>query len=111
MNEVYQVLGEDSHGFPVCVYWTHDKEEAEKYAASMREMFDEDYFVDKGTEFIKGKCRKCDSIFSMERFDAHGITTGNWCDKCYDSDNYPFRKDKYATIETHGYGERLNDDY
>ena len=46
-----------------------------------------------------------------ERFDAHGITTGHWCDGCYDANSYPYRKDKYPTIETHGYGERLDDDY
>ena len=58
-------------------------------------------------------CRGCKSydedIHIYEREDAHGITTGHWCEPCYDSSNYPYRKDKYPTIETHGYGERLDD--
>ena len=45
-----------------------------------------------------------------ERFDAYGITTGWWCDSCFNSNKYPYRKDKYPTIETHGFGERLNND-
>jgi hypothetical protein len=46
----------------------------------------------------------------QERHDAHGITTGHYCEDCYE-DNYPYRKDKYPTLETHGYGERLSEDY
>ena len=33
------------------------------------------------------------------------------CHECYESDKYPYRKDAYPTIETHGYGERLTEDY
>lgn len=55
-------------------------------------------------------CRGCEQE-GYERYDAHGISTGNWCADCYDSDRYPYRKDRYPTIETHGYGERLSDDY
>ena len=29
------------------------------------------------------------------RSDAYGIYTGLYCDKCYDSDKYPYRKDRY----------------
>ena len=29
------------------------------------------------------------------RSDAYGIYTGLYCDKCYDSDEYPYRKDRY----------------
>ena len=29
------------------------------------------------------------------RSDAYGIYTGLYCDKCYDSDKYPYRKDEY----------------
>jgi hypothetical protein len=43
-------------------------------------------------------------------YDAHGITTGYWCDDCYEN-NYPYRKDFYPTMETHGFGDRLEDDY
>lgn len=58
-------------------------------------------------------CRhtSCESLHAEERFDAYGITTGKWCQSCYDSGRYPYRKDRYPTIEFDGYGERLSDDY
>ena len=56
-------------------------------------------------------CRGCGCDESQEQSDAHGISTGYWCHECYESSRYPYRKDRYPTIETHGYGERLNDDY
>ena len=55
-------------------------------------------------------CRGCDEE-GYEHYDAHGISTGHWCNDCYESDRYPYRKDRYPTIETHGYGERLSEDY
>lgn len=55
-------------------------------------------------------CRGCDNE-GYEQSDAHGISTGYWCHECYESDRYPYRRDRYPTIETHGYGERLNNDY
>jgi len=55
-------------------------------------------------------CRGCDNE-GEEQYDAHGISTGYWCYDCYESSKYPYRKDRYETIETHGYGERLSDDY
>ena len=72
---------------------------------------DQEWWIEDGTEHIKGKCKGCDTPYASEMHDAHGITTGFWCDKCYDSDKYPYRKDRYPTQETHGYGERLEDDY
>jgi hypothetical protein len=56
-------------------------------------------------------CRGCEDGEGQEQYDAHGISTGYWCYECYDSNRYPYRKDKYPTIETHGYGERLENDY
>lgn len=56
------------------------------------------------------KGRNCESGDINLRYDAYGIPTGNYCNSCYEN-NYPYRKDKYPTIETHGYGERLDDDY
>jgi len=44
------------------------------------------------------------------RFDAYGIYTGLYCGKCY-RDNYPYRKDRYPTMEYDGYGEQLEPDY
>ena len=56
-------------------------------------------------------CRGCELNEGEEQHDAHGISTGHWCNECYESSNYPYRKDRYETIETHGDGERLSDDY
>jgi hypothetical protein len=56
-------------------------------------------------------CRGCGDYNGEEQHDAHGISTGYWCHECYESSKYPYRKDRYETIETHGYGERLSDDY
>jgi hypothetical protein len=60
--------------------------------------------------FSRFECRGCESE-GEEQHDAHGISTGYWCHECYESSKYPYRKDRYETIETHGYGERLSDDY
>jgi len=61
---------------------------------------------------FKMTCRgkECESTQVEERFDAYGLSTGYYCDNCYDN-NYPYRKDRYPTIEYDGYGERLDDDY
>jgi len=39
------------------------------------------------------------------RYDAYGIPTGYFCDGCYESKAYPYRKDRYEYWE---YGERLD---
>ena len=52
-------------------------------------------------------CRGCQEEGHMQH-DAYGITTGHWCNTCYDSDKYPYRKDAY---DYEAYGERLDDDY
>lgn len=64
-----------------------------------------DYHV---IEVFKCKGKKCQSTETSQRYDYHGITTGHFCDDCYEN-NYPYRKDAYPTIETHGYGDRLED--
>ena len=44
------------------------------------------------------------------RNDAYGIYTGIYCDDCYDSDSYPYRKDNYH--DPAYCGERMEpDDY
>jgi len=45
-------------------------------------------------------CRGCKAYADerssvQERFDHYGITTGHWCDACYESGRYPYRKDAY----------------
>jgi hypothetical protein len=52
-------------------------------------------------------CRGCDKE-GHERQDWYGISTGHWCDECYESNRYTYRKDAYETIERHGDGERLD---
>jgi hypothetical protein len=42
------------------------------------------------------------------RSDAYGIFTGIYCDKCFEN-NYPYRKDRYPTMEYDGYGDYLNE--
>ena len=42
------------------------------------------------------------------RNDAYGMFTGIYCDKCYDSDKYPYRKDRYH--DPMYAGERLEPD-
>ena len=54
-------------------------------------------------------CKGCEEDFAEERNDAYGIFTGYWCDSCYESDKYPYRKDRYPTIEYDGWGECLGD--
>lgn len=53
-------------------------------------------------------CRGCgeDKTDTTERKDFYGITTGHYCDDCYEN-NYPYRKDRYPTMEYDGYGECL----
>lgn len=61
----------------------------------------DEYYIVKEYE-----CRGCGKGNSIERFDAYGIHTGHYCNECYEN-NYPYRKDRYPTIEFNGYGERL----
>jgi len=44
------------------------------------------------------------------RSDYYGIFTGLYCDDCYNSDRYPYKKDRYPTVEYDGYGEQLEPD-
>lgn len=41
------------------------------------------------------QCKGCSSEEPEPRYDAYGYSTGDWCDKCYDSSKYPYRKDRY----------------
>jgi hypothetical protein len=43
------------------------------------------------------------------RYDAYGISTGHWCEECYDSNKYPYRRDKY--YDYLNAGEYMDDDY
>jgi len=60
----------------------------------------------------KGCDNQCDSVTPItyhhwSRKDAYGMFTGLYCSDCYDSERYPYRKDRYPTVEWDGYGETL----
>ena len=56
-------------------------------------------------------CKGCRTVIEVhERCDYYGIFTGHYCDDCYEN-NYPYRKDRYPTMEYDGYGDYLEDDY
>ena len=58
----------------------------------------------------KPRCRGCDGKDNVQdRYDAYGYGTGDWCDGCYESGRYPYRKDRY--FDPLYAGERLEDDY
>jgi hypothetical protein len=68
---------------------------------------------EEGDFIIHCRGRNCDKTTRTddtisERSDAYGISTGHYCDDCYES-NYPYRKDRYYD-ESYA-GERMDDDY
>jgi len=88
------------------IYDSQDKLIDIAYDISEAHMMCEDY--GDGTYLIKViPCRGCDNEGHLQ-YDAYGISTGHWCDTCYDSPKYPYRKDRY---DYEGYGERLDDNY
>lgn len=44
-----------------------------------------------------------------QRQDYYGLPTGTFCDKCYKSDDYPYRRDDY--YDPAYAGERMDEDY
>jgi hypothetical protein len=62
------------------------------------------------SEDISGWNSKKDAIKYHEwsRADFYGIFTGIYCNECYEN-NYPYRKDRYPTMEHDGYGDYLNE--
>ena len=112
METIYQILTDGQNGITLQDWYTTEKEaEAELKECEIMWGENQNFWIEEGTNYIHDKCRGCGSVNAQQMYDAHGIQTGFWCMECYDSDKYPYRKDKYPTIETHGYGERLNDDY
>ena len=67
-----------------------------------------------GTETAITNCQGCGTEtiafvhHAWNREDAYGIPTGLWCDKCYNGDAYPFRKDDY--FDPAYAGESLEED-
>jgi len=108
MKEIYQVLVEGNQG-PVLQNWYETKEEAESELKDCKQCWPEsEFWIEPGTDYIYTKCKGCGTVHANECHDAYGITTGHWCDECYDSDKYPYRKDHYDYAEN---GECLENDY
>ena len=107
-EKIFQVLTHDEFGMCVLQQWFTDKAKAEAEAKSFTEMFGDEFFVEEGTDYITDKCRGCESVYSTQRSCAYGTFTGHWCEDCYNSSKYPYRKDRY---DYEGNGERLDDDY
>jgi hypothetical protein len=95
---------------PFLVSFHESEEEANKRLQELKGDDRHDWWVEEGTEHISGKCRGCSNPYADNKFDAHGISTGHWCNSCYNSNKYPYRKDRYPTMETHGFGECLEYD-
>ena len=112
-ENIFQILVEGQMGVDVLQSWHESEEEAKTELADLQGMFPKDEFrIEQGTHYIHTKCKGCGTVHANECHDAHGITTGHWCDKCYDDSTiYPYRKDRYPTMETDGYGEYLEEDY
>ena len=60
-------------------------------------------------------CRHCkktmkedSNLIIEERHDYYGLSTGHWCDGCYEK-NYPYRRDAY--YDYMNAGEYMDDDY
>jgi hypothetical protein len=113
MNEnIFQILTEGRMGIPVLQSWHEGREAAEAALAEIKDVFpNNDFWIEEGTDYIYTKCKGCGTVHANERHDHYGITTGHWCDDCYESDKYPYRKDRYPTMEHDGYGDYLESDY
>lgn len=92
------------------VYSSHDEDDVDHFIE-----MEVDAGIYNSWEFNVVKvfgCKGCGEYKDdvQERSDAYGIFTGHYCENCYEN-HYPYRKDRYETIEFHGEGERLEDDY
>ena len=109
-ENIWQILTEDErYGIPVLQSWHESQEEAKEELEDCKKFWpNSQFWIEPGTNYIREKCRGCGTVHANECHDAYGITTGFWCDECYDSDKYPYKKDRY---DYEAYGERLDDDY
>jgi hypothetical protein len=77
------------------------------YDAKYSKMVEEDAF--SLTIIKQAECRGCKTMNGVDmRYDAYNIETGHWCDTCYESSKYPYKKERYDYA---AFGERLDDDY
>lgn len=108
MEKIYQVITE-ANGVPVLQSWHTSDEDAKTELKDCETFWPEDvFYIQEGTDFIHEKCKGCGSVNASERHDAYSIPTGHWCDGCYNSFKYPYKKHRYDYA---GAGERLEDDY
>jgi len=107
-SQIWQVLtGRGS--VPTLQSWHETKEAAEKDLADCQRAWPKhDFWLEPGTDYIYTKCRHCESVHASEQTDHYGISTGYWCDDCYEH-HYPYRKDAYYDPEYAG--ERMEEDY
>lgn len=109
-EEIYQILTLSRHGYPVLQKWCISKDAAEKELQQCKEFWpNSEFWIEPGTDYINNKCRGCGPVHAIEQHDHYGISTGYWCDSCYNSSKYPYRKDAY--FDPSYAGERLDDDY
>jgi hypothetical protein len=93
----YQVISRKTDEVKAEFYTRHEAEETMEYEFSW------------DTHYIKTitPCRECGNE-GYERSDWYGISTGHWCEECYEH-HYPYKKERYETEEYDGFGERLED--
>lgn len=108
-ENIWQVLTNAEMGTSL-YRWVEGQEAAIDALKDAEECFpDNEFWIEEGTEYIYKKCRHCGTVHANERSDSYGISTGVWCEVCYNSSNYPYRKDRY--YDPSYAGERMEEDY
>ena len=93
IKKIYQVINRNTDKL---YNWFESQEKAEAELEECRQNWpNEIWEIEEGTSHIYIKCRGCESVYCNMQHDVYGIPTGNWCDECYNSDKYPYRKDQY----------------
>lgn len=91
-----------------CYSWFTTEEKAkEELEKCLKYYPTREFWIEKGTDHIRLKCRGCSTVHCNLKYDAYGIETGYWCEDCYNSSKYPYRKDRYDYA---AFGERLDDE-
>ena len=108
-ENIFQILTEKGM-VPTLQSWHESREDAERELADLQKFWPDEFWIEEGTDYIYTKCKGCQTVHATERHDHYGISTGHWCDKCYDDPSkYTYRKDAY--YDYLNAGEYLEDDY